>query len=147
MCAVSRPSLTEFAVICSRLCADSTFSMTAANNASVGVGGVLWFLLPNSVDEYIHNYSGCVDGHRFFISPAGQLLTVFIYCVEHETLYACWRRGCKHWGGRRADDDHTHDKFVYTCVVRSLEEAPYEKRPTCLISKLCADGFTWMAAD
>lgn len=65
--------------------------MAAENNASVGGGGVLRFLPPFSVDEYIRRWSGRLETRRLSILQTRSTLTDAIAWAEHDTSYAGWR--------------------------------------------------------
>lgn len=116
--------------------------MVAANNLTVGTGGVPRHRPPYSVHEYICRWYGRLDAHRFPILPAESTLTVTMAPFERKMAYASWQRRWKHLGEWRAEEDQTYGKFMDIPFVCSVGKVPYEKRLARLIPKLWADGFT-----
>lgn len=91
ICAVSLPWLTVFAHVGCNLWADVGLAMAAANNASVGAGGVLRFPSPYLAGEYICKYYGLRNDRQFALLPAAMTLTMSISRLERETAYASCR--------------------------------------------------------
>lgn len=84
------PSLMPFFDVCLDPCAESMSDMIVANNNAIGTSGILGFLPPHSVDEYIRHWSLRLDAHRLAIFATGSALVAMVGHLDRETAFSDW---------------------------------------------------------
>lgn len=141
MDAIFLSSLMAFSDACLDICTESVYDLGVSIITAVGARGTLRFPRLYSVDEYIRHWSSRLNARWFAIFPVSLSLALILGRIERETAYVGWRGRSKHWGGRRAVDDHIHGNFIYMPFVFSVEYAAYQKRLARLLPRRQSNGF------